>query len=168
MFSLFFRDWSISNHATSEQISSEKRHFWKYTKEEWMQLSCQYYCMEIIEHKVWNTFQFPWALLLKEVRIFDWPFKHTECRVCWNKNTYIYSHILILWTKCVSFFRRVFIFTRRTIHWVWWHHFSSYTETAVWLENGASQFDMRWVLNQLMSLKLKFSWGRGAYYYILY
>ena len=54
-----------------------------------MQLSCEYYCMEIIEQKVWNTFQLSWALLLKEVRIFDWPFKHTECRVCWNQNIYI-------------------------------------------------------------------------------
>ena len=85
--------------------------------------------MEIIEHKVWNTFQFPWALLLKEVRIFDWPFTHTECLVCWNQNIYIaiYSY----YELSVYFFPQGFYIHRKDYTLGMMTEFLKPTETAV-------------------------------------
>ena len=54
---------------------------------------------------------------------YIWLAIHTYQMSSLLESKHIYSHILILWTKCVYFFRRVFIFTGRTTHWVWWQHF---------------------------------------------
>ena len=44
---------------------------------------------KLLNTKYGTLFSFLGHYSLKEVRIFDWPFTHTECRVCWNQNIYI-------------------------------------------------------------------------------